>query len=240
MRGVRRADLQAAAPGDPLRPALYSAVHGSWRVANEADERVWVSAGSCSSGRSPWAGLSFDLVTKSLVFAESARPPAPTVPIVPQHPGAAHQSKHRRTLGLRRRHTRQQPDLRRPVGRRRDRHLLLALRPGRRLEPGTDRRPGLDHGRCDGQLLRSAGVRTRPRLRPLPRRRRSASTARSSTSPTTCWSPARSPWSSTPCGPRIAALRRSIGRTSEARRPADELDPCACDRRLASSRRSAA
>ena len=41
--------------------------------------------------------------------------------------------------------------------------------------------------------------------------------ARSSTSPITCWSPERSRWFCTPCGPKSPRRRRSVGRTGGRR-----------------------
>ena len=101
MRGVRRADLQAAAPGDPLRAALHSAVHGSWRVANEGGRERGSRSLDCFSGRSPLGGTAFDLVTKSIVFSRVGPPACSTGRDRAEDPRAAHQSEHRCTLGLR-------------------------------------------------------------------------------------------------------------------------------------------
>ena len=76
LRGMRRADLQATAPGAPLHAALHSVCTeaGGWRMKDERASAV--SAAGSSSGRSPLGGAAFDLATKSLVFARIGPPPA--------------------------------------------------------------------------------------------------------------------------------------------------------------------
>ena len=112
----------------PTRGTAF-AVQGSWRVANEA------TSGRRSEPVDPLLGIAlggtaFDLVTKAIVFARIGPPPSPVVPLDPAGPRAPHQPKHRGPLGTRRRPARQQPHLRRALGRRGGHHLLLALLPG--------------------------------------------------------------------------------------------------------------
>ena len=136
MRGVRRADLQAAAPGDPLCPALH-------RLCTEAGGRRMKAEGGVGSG--PAVALLVDRPGRDRVrsgdqvdrLCSRVGPPAsPIRPGRPAHPRAAHQPEHGRPLGLRGEPARQQPDLRRPLGRRRGRDLLLPLRPGSGLAAG--------------------------------------------------------------------------------------------------------
>ena len=100
MRGVRRADLEAAAPGDPLCAALHSRVHGSWRVANEDGRGSGSRPACCFSGRSPWAGPRSIWRPSRSSSPESALPPLDRSDRA-QHPRAAHQSEYRCALGLR-------------------------------------------------------------------------------------------------------------------------------------------
>ena len=222
MRGVRRADLQAASPGDPLRPALHRLCTeaGGWRMKTD---------GEVGLGRHLlfWSialgGTAFDLVTKSLVFSRVGPARRVARPIVPNilelHTshntgalwgfGATIPGSSLIFAGLS------------VVAAVVILYYLFVL--GAASQPGPHRRPGIDHGRCDGQLLRPAGASDTSATSCTSTSTRSASIARSSTSPTTCWSPARSRWSCTPCGPRnqdgSARSRRrrlAVGRADEA------------------------
>ena len=79
-------------------------------------------------------GLTFDLATKSMVFARIGPPPLSSVPVIPRIL-ELHTSQNTGALWGLGQHTLQQPDLRGALGRRGDHHLLLALLPGRGLEP---------------------------------------------------------------------------------------------------------
>src|SRR5262249_49985931 len=82
VRGVRRGDHQATAPGDSLRAALYPLCTeaGGWRMRRRAAVGLGrlVLFGSLALG-----GLTFDLVTKSIAFSRIGPPPAPAVPVIP-------------------------------------------------------------------------------------------------------------------------------------------------------------
>src|SRR5437016_5380647 len=80
---MRRADLEAAAPGHSVRAALHS-------LCKEAGGWLMSQHGGVGPGRLflfcaiALGGLAFDLVTKTLVFSRIGPPPAPAVALVPR------------------------------------------------------------------------------------------------------------------------------------------------------------